>query len=181
MAPGVHPRRAAWLLGLAALAGLTPAEARAYEDRLTVGVELGVGVVVIPDSALPCCGPLAGITSSIGLDDVFSVRGHLAYAYHPAGDALHVAVFGAELLYLVDIVEIVPYFGLGLDGLGSLFEATAAVELGVHLVGGLEYLFSRDSLLGVDLRLHYVPLSSADRTQPVYFTPTVRYSWFFDL
>lgn len=166
----------------AVLASLVLAgEARAYEDKLTFGVEAGYGLVAVP-SALPEHGVLVGISSSIGLNDIWSLRGHIDYGYHPAGEPLHVLVLGAEILYLLDVVQFVPYFGLGIDGLGTYYEDQAGLELGAHAVLGIEYLLSRDQLIGFDLRPHVLPLSvNRELLEPVYITATLRFSFVFDL
>lgn len=166
----------------AVLASLVLAdEARAYEDKLTFGVEGGYGLVAIP-SSLPEHGVLLGISSSIGLNDIWSVRAHLDYGYHPAGEPLHVLVLGAEILYLLDVVQFVPYFGLGIDGLGTYYEDRAGLELGAHVVLGIDYLLSRDTLIGFDLRPHVLPLSvNRELLEPVYITATLRFSFVFDL
>lgn len=177
-------RLASAVLGGVALALLAlPAPiARAYEDKLTVGAHAGYGLVAIDDTELPQHGVLLGIASSIGLDDIWSVRGHLSYAYHPGDDTLHVALLGGELLYLLDVVQVVPYFGLGLDALGTLYQDRAGLELGAHLVLGIEYLLSRDTLIGLDIRPHVLPLQvNAGRLDPVYITATARFSLMFDL
>src|SRR5690606_2637321 len=120
-----------------------PGRAAAYEDQLTVGVEAGTGIVVVPETTLPCCGALLGVSSSLGLNDVWSLRAHLDWAWHPSGGPdLQVGLFGIEALYLVDIVQIVPYFGLGLDALATIHEGAVGIELGAHGVVGADYLVS---------------------------------------
>jgi hypothetical protein len=174
-------RRASVALSAVLAWSLPVAPAHAYEDKLTLGVEAGYGLVAIP-SALPEHGVLGGISASIGLDDIWSLRGHVDYAYHPAGEPLHVLVLGAELLYLVDVVQVVPYFGFGIDGLGTHYEGRAGLELGAHAVLGIDYLLSRETLVGFDLRPHVLPLGvNTDILQPVYITATMRFSYVLDL
>lgn len=171
------------ILGLGAtLLGAT--SAHAYEDKVTAGVEAGYAVVVIPETDLPQHGALLGISGSYGLNDIWSLRGHIAYAFHPSSaDPLHVAVFGAELLYLIDVLEWVPYFGLGVDGLGTMLAGQAGLELGAHVTLGLEHLLSRDALIGLDIRPHFLPLTvvEAGNVEPVYITVSLRYSLVFEL
>lgn len=175
--------RAALLVALGLSAGLLSATtARAYEDKMTVGVEAGYALVAIADTDLPQHGAMVGLSSSIGLDDIWSLRGHLAYALHPGEDPLHVALFGAEILYLLDVLQWVPYFGAGIDGLGTLWQGRAGLELGAHVTLGIEHLLSRDSLVGLDIRPHFLPLAvNAGRLEPVYVTATLRYSLVFDM
>jgi hypothetical protein len=160
---------------------LAAPKARAYEERWTLGAELGAGVVVVEDSDLPQWGGLVGLTGSLGLDDIWSVRGHLAWAFHPGDQPLHVGIFGAEIVYLLDIVEFVPFFGAGLDGLFTLHQGSAGMELGAHAVIGIDYLWSRDLLFGLDIRPHLLPLSIEEaRLDPVYVTANLRASLLFD-
>jgi hypothetical protein len=158
-----------------------PKVARAYEDRGSVGLELGYGVVVITDTDLPQHGVLGGVEGSIGIWDVLVVRAHAAYAFHPGDDPLHVVLFGAELLYLVDIVQVVPFFGLGIDGITTIWTNEVALELGAHLTVGAEYLVSRDIAIGIDVRPHFLPIHFTEgRTEPVYITVNARLSYLFD-
>ena len=171
--------RAGLLAMVASLA--LPAGAQAYEDRASVGAELGYGVVVITDTDLPQHGLLAGVEGSIGLWDVLVLRGHAAYAFHPGTDPLHLILFGVELLYLVDIVQVVPFFGLGVDGLTTFWMDEAALELGLHVTVGAEYLVSRSVAIGIDVRPHFLPITlSEGRLEPVYITANARFSYLFD-
>lgn len=161
---------------------LSAAPSAAYEDRGTLGIEAGYGVVVITDTTLPQHGALFGLELSLGLGDQFAVRAHADYGYHPGDDEMHVALFGLEGLYLVDIVQVVPYFGLGIDGIATVYQDAAGLELGFHVIVGLEYLLSRSWLIGLDVRPHFLPITlSEGRTDPVYISTTLRVSWVFDL
>lgn len=173
--------RRVFLVSAVVLSALWADGAKAYEDKLTLGLEAGYGLVAVP-SDLPEHGVLVGVSSSIGLGDVWSLRGHVDYGYHPGSDPLHVLVLGAEILYLVDVLQVVPYFGLGIDGLGTYWQDRAGLELGAHVVLGIEYLLSRDTLIGFDIRPHILPLSvSRELLEPVYITATARFSFVFDL
>ncbi len=176
-------RRALAALALTAAAwSAASGPAAAYEDRGTLGFEAGYGVVVITDTTLPQHGALFGLELSFGLGDQFAVRAHADYGYHPGDDEMHVALFGVEGLYLVDIVQLVPYFGIGIDGIATVYQEEAGLELGLHLIVGLEYLLSRSWLVGLDVRPHFLPITLADgRTDPVYIATTLRVSWLFDL
>jgi hypothetical protein len=173
--------RRVFLVSAVALSALWADGAKAYEDKLTLGVEAGYGLVAVP-SDLPEHGVLVGVSSSVGLGDVWSLRGHVDYGFHPGADPLHVLVLGAEILYLVDVLQVVPYFGLGIDGLGTYWQGVAGLELGAHVVLGIEYLLSRETLIGFDIRPHVLPLSvSRELLEPVYITATARFSFVFDL
>lgn len=178
---GVRRTLAALPLALA-LSGAWAAPAAAYEDQGTLGIEAGYGVVVITDTTLPQHGVLFGLELSFGLGDQFAIRGHADYGFHPGDDPMHVGLFGLEGLYLLDIVQVVPYFGIGIDGIATAYQDAAGLELGFHIIVGVEYLLSRRWLVGLDVRPHFLPITVAEgRTDPVYISATLRVSWVFDL
>lgn len=163
---------------------LSTSHASAYEDILTLGAEAGIGIVVVPESTLPCCGPAIGAETSIGLGDAFTLRGHVAWAWHPSAEPdLHVGMLGIELYYLLDIIELVPFFGLGLDVLGTLVDGAFGMEFGFHPILGFDYLLSREVALGLDVRPHFLFLSviEAGRVEPAYITVNARFSYRFEL
>jgi hypothetical protein len=158
--------------------------AHAYEDTLTLGVEAGLGVVVVPESTLPCCGPLIGAETSIGLTDAITLRAHLAWAWHPSPEPdLHLGLFGIEAFYLLDIVEIVPFFGIGLDVLGTIVDGAFGMEFGFHPILGIDYLVSREIAIGLDIRPHFLFLSVFEdgRLEPAYIAVNARLSYRFEL
>lgn len=162
-----------------ALSMLLPSEARAYEDQLTLGVDTGYALVLVDGASH---GWTAGLDASVGLGDLFSLRGRAGYAFHPQGGGLHVAAAGAEVLYLLDVLEWVPYFGIGADGFFMAREGNNRGDLGLHGVLGVEWLASRDWLLGLDIRPYVLPLAFRDAPlEPIYLTVTLRYSLIFDL
>ncbi len=100
----------------------------------------------------PLSGGLLGVATSIGIDDIWSVGIRVSYAIHPDAEPVHAIVAGAEILYLIDVLEVVPYFGGGLDWVGTSYAGSFEVEAGVHAVVGADYLLSRDFLLGLEMR-----------------------------
>lgn len=159
-----------------------PSTARAYEDQLTL--ELGVGYAhAFTDGAVPGSGLPLAIAASVGLDDVWTVRASLAYAIHPGDPAVHIGIFGAELLYVVDILEVVPYFGVGVDLLSSLTDGALGADFGAHLVVGADYLLSRTAYVGIDVRPYLLvsELFEANVRFPVYLTVLARVGLVFDL
>jgi hypothetical protein len=118
------------------------------------------------DSPPPEQGLIVDGSVSYGLNTAWSLRGRLSYALNPGDEPLHVGVAAAEVLYLIDVVEVVPYFGLGAGALARLRNGDGDVVPAVHAVVGFDYLLSRTVALGVDVRAHLLPteLDSA----PVY-------------
>lgn len=165
-------------LGIAlAVAAGCPGRARAYEDQLTLG--LGLGYAAVVTDGLPPHGALAQVSASIGLDDVWTVQASLSYALHPGAEPLHVGIVGAELIYVLDVLEVVPFFGLGADAIGTVREGHAGVDAAAHVILGVDYLASRSWLVGLDVR-PYV-LFTRLSTDPVYITVSARISLVFDL
>jgi hypothetical protein len=171
--------RAVGTVGLVVFLLAVPRTAAAYEDQLTLGVDTGYALAAMNG---PSHGVAVGLNSSVGLGDMFSLRGRLGYAHHPHGEGMHVAAAGAEVIYLIDVLEWVPYFGLGVDGFAFIQGGDHRFDLGFHAVVGIEWLASRDWLIGLDLRPFVLPLAFGDAPlDPVYFTATLRFSFIFDL
>ncbi|MFW5876662.1 MAG: hypothetical protein ACOCXM_07990 [Myxococcota bacterium] len=161
------------------LAMLPASGTRAYEDQLTVGVDTGYALVLAEGASH---GWTVGADASVGLGDLFSLRGRAGYGFHPQGGGLHVAAAGAEVLYLLDVLEWVPYFGVGADGFFMALDGSTRGDLGLHAVLGVEWLASRDWLLGLDVRPYVLPLAFRDAPlDPIYLSVTLRYSLIFDL
>lgn len=169
-------------LVLAAGAALLPSRALAYEDELTVDV--GVGYAhAFASGAVPSSGVPLALTASVGLNDVWTLRATATYALHPGDPTVQIGVLGAELLYIVDILEIVPYFGAGVDALASLSHGELGADFAAHLVLGADYLLSRSAYVGVDLRSYLLvsDLFATNPRFPVYLTVLARVGFVFDL
>ena len=153
--------------------------AQAYEDLTSLDAEFSYAHAFADEA--PRHGAALGLGASLGLDEVLSVRGQFAWALHPdtAGN-LSVLLLSAELLYLIDVLEIVPYFGAGVDGLGTWAAGESIqADFGVHPVLGFDWLLSREFALGIQLRPVFV-LTQLD-AWPVYFKAGVSVSYFFEL
>lgn len=167
------------LLFLALLA--LPAQAEAYEEQLTLDV--GVGWGVAPGLSLPDNGPAWSIGTAIGFDDTWGLGVYAGWAIHPpfnGGEALHVGIVGAEALYYIDILQVVPYFGLGVDVIPTYDESTQAwgADFAAHLRISVDYLATREIALGVDVRPYI--LWTRLSLEPVYLTFLFRVSAILD-
>jgi len=159
------------------MAAIAPAPARAYEDQVTLDAELGYAHAL--SEATPPHGVALGLGSSFGLSDLFSLRGQLTAAQHPGEPSLSVFLVSAELVYLIDVFEFVPYFGLGLDGIGTWAPDVAfGSELGAHPVFGIDWLLSRSWAIGLALRPIFLVTALAD--DPVYFKAGLTLSYLID-
>jgi len=185
----VRPRaRSLPALGLALAAWLIatgPAsEAHAYEDQFTLGI--GLGYAHAFPSGAPHPGALAELSASTGLDATWTARARLAAAWHPSEQALYRGVGGVELLYMIDVLELVPSLGLGLDAVitrwpvaaGGGDDAELRGDFAAHAVLGLDYLLSRELSLGLDVRPHLLVTALDD--EPLYLTISASLVWVFD-
>lgn len=170
--PRAHLSTAACL----ALALLAPARVRAYEDRAALSLESGYGLVA-NDAALPHHGLVAGLGIGFGLSDVWELRADAAYSYHP--DDLHRARFSAELVYVIDILTVVPFLGVGAGFFLSADPREVRPDLEVHAVAGIDVLLDRDWTVGLVVRPILLPVSI--ETDPLYLTITARLSYLIDL
>lgn len=150
--------------------------AHAYEDQITLGV--GAGYAYGISDTPPNHGALVDLSVSVGLNAEFSLRTRLSYALFPATESVHALLLGGELLYLVDVVEFVPYVGLGLDGFGRLRASSTDLDAATHLVLGVDYLVSRELTLGLDVRPHLVLTDL--KHQPLVTALTASAIWMFD-
>ena len=189
MRHATHPRASA--IGSAALVALlsmlgAPSTARAYEDQATLDLDLGYAAALATD-ALPPNGVQFGVGGSWGLNDAWTIRGRLAYGVHPAAQPLHVGILGVEVVYLLDLVEVVPFAGLGADALGTGFDDGTGggsgfeANFAIHAVLGLDWLVSRRFIVGLDVRPYILPLAfDAETLAPVYLSASVRLSFVFE-
>jgi hypothetical protein len=162
----------------AALIGLmaAPPRVHAYEDQRTVG--LGLGYAHAVSDALPGPGASIDLSASVGLNAVWTARAHLTYGLHPGSKPLHVGVIAAELLYVIDILEFVPYFGAGLGAVGQAYAGAFNAYPAAHAVAGIDYLLSRALALELDARAHL--LLTALQDEPLYLTATLSVVWILD-
>ena len=126
------------------------ANASAYENQLTVGGNLGFAERIADEG--PRHGGMFGVSSSIGLDDIWTARGRFSYSVHHDPSLLHAFFLSAEILYLIDILEFVPYFGGGPDGVATLWNDQLKIDFALHAVAGVDYLFSREVIFGLEVR-----------------------------
>ncbi len=159
-------------LGLVALvAFVRPGLAHAYERQ--IGLSLEAGYAVVPSGPLPPHGVYLEGGVSVGLGDTWELRGRIAYAYHP--EPMHRWAGGVELVYLIDIFEIVPFLGVGVSGLVTLTDDFVAADFAAGGVVGFDVLLSRDVTLGICVRPSVV-LTTLDTT-PVWLEAGARLQW----
>lgn len=171
------------LASLAALVATLPVEASAYERQVTLDVTAGWGWAPVLDA--PNHGPTGGISTAIGFDDdTWGLGIYGGWAVHPiftepTDETFHVGLIGAEALYYFDILQIVPFFGAGVDVLPTFDGTSWAADFAVHLRVSLDYLVSREVAIGVDVR-PYLLVTALPDLNPVYLTFQARFSYLFE-
>jgi hypothetical protein len=148
----------------------------AYEDQLTLGV--GAGYAQSISDTEPAPGARLEISGSTGLNLAWTARARLSYALHLDARPLHVGMAAVEILYIIDVLEFVPYFGAGTSILASTRDDDLRAYPAVHGVLGVDYLMSRELTLELDLSGH-ARLTALD-TDPLYLTATVSLVWMLE-
>jgi hypothetical protein len=162
---------------------LAASSARAYEDQLSFGI--GAGYAYATQAGASNASGASGhgayfqLEASLGVSPTWSVRGVLGYGEHPATPRLSHGLLGVEALYLVDVLELVPYAGVGIDALAGFTTADTRFAFGAHPVLGIDWLLGRSFLLGLSARPIFV-LSDLDRG-PLYLTVSLTAAWLLDL
>jgi hypothetical protein len=164
--------------------------ARAYEEQLSVDLAVGYARITHSDSlsphkappsaTLPANLPALDLGVSLGISDWLVLRGALGYGLlvDKRKDKRHVGRGRVELAYLIDIVQWVPFVGLG-AGLWLVEASDGLAPKGDgHLVFGLDYLATRSWTVGLDVRTGFL----LGAGQVVNFTEgQLRLSRMFDL
>lgn len=172
---------------------VAPTRALAYEDQ--AGISLGGGYAAIAsDNPYPNDhGLVLQLEGAIGLGDTWELRALASWAIHVGDEPLHRVTGGLELVYLVDILEVVPFLGVGLDlptsicsphlgadGITSLCgRGSVWVDFAAHGVVGVDWLVSREWALGVEVRPYVFLTALSD--DPVWITAIIRAQLLFEI
>lgn len=151
------------------------AAALAYEGELQGDLELGYAHLAGDDPSGP--GGSASVGVRYALTDAWNLWGAGGYALHPEGAAdganVHVGSLGGGIEWVFDVLQIVPWAGVGLEGLvfaDGDTELAAAVQASV----GADYLLRRGLSLGLVGRARVV-LSRLDEV-PLQIVGALRLS-----
>ncbi len=125
--------------------------AAAYEEQ--AALDLGAGYTLRSSSPpLSASGAELSVGAATGISDLFFVRFALGYGlFASSNDFAHVGRARAEMAYLIDVVRIVPFVGLG-AGVFVYDDAGLDLRPGAHLLLGFDYLWSREWNVGLDVR-----------------------------
>lgn len=181
--------RSAALFAFAVLApSCIAADAVAYDRQVTLAPTAGWAFAPAlapraPATQAPDHGPVAGLDATVGVGDAWGIGAYLAWAVHPpfhGGEPYQFGLAGVEALYFLDILEVVPFFGLGVDVIPS-YEGntrTWGADFAAHARASVDYLLSREVLLGADVRVYILP--TAWSLDPVYLTLQARLGFVLD-
>ncbi|MFT3921767.1 MAG: hypothetical protein QM778_04470 [Myxococcales bacterium] len=129
--------------------------ARAYEDQASLDLAVG-GALTAGAETLARGGPEVSAGGALGLSDLFFLRAQGGYLpLFGDGKAQQVGRVRLEAAYLLDVLRVVPFFGVGANlwlyrsKLDDAFEARP----GAHILLGLDYLWSRSWSVGLDVRI----------------------------
>jgi hypothetical protein len=148
------------VLGGAMLAGM-PSSARAYEDQVGLWAVAGY-TGIVGDTPMPPHAIHAGVGVGVGLGDTWEIRGRLDYAFHV--DAAHRTALSVDLVYVLDVLSVVPYLGVGAGGALTVLSQTLGLgelrgDFLAAVVLGLDVLLDRTWTFGVELRPTFVVTS----------------------
>jgi hypothetical protein len=182
--PCAYPSAVRSRTALASLVLLTlwSTTAHAYEDQ--IGLALGAGYTAKPYDQPDISHHGAGVhvDVGVGLSDVWEVRGHVGYAALVEGPVEHRLELGAEAIYLIDVLTVVPYFGAGIGGLMSVDARGARPDLLLDAVVGLDWLVTRQWVLGLDARIGLnVTGLARGPADPTWLTAGLRVQYLFEI
>ena len=181
----VRCRRFRWknvLAGLCMSIGLGWAnQAAAYEDQILVGLDAGYALVMV-DNDLPRHAPQFGLTVNLGLNDAWSIAARVGHALHIGDPLLHATSGVAEAVYTLDILQWVPFFGVGTGVILTARDGAIGLDWSLHALIGLDFLATREWIVGVDVRIHALPLAlPTTGVAPAYLTLGLRVSRAFEI
>lgn len=165
-----------------------PEHARAYEDQLGLSLAAGYAVVAVDGPlspagvALPQHGFVLQAEASLGLGDTWELRALAGWAMEIGDTSLHRVSPGLEVVYLLDVLEVVPFLGLGIDAPISIFGDEVWADFAAHGVVGFDWLLAREYAIGLEVR-PYVLLTALTRTagDAVWITATARFQYLFEI
>ena len=153
-------------------------DARAYEDELGLYGALGYTVTGLRSESPPT-GPALELGLDWGAGAMWTVRGFGAYGWQPfsAGPARHLGWLGADWLYLLDVVQWVPYAGPGVFAQCQYQAGQLEVRPGLHVVVGVDYLADRTWTWGMQVRTQLHPGFTGEQDLELAVTAALALRW----
>ncbi len=158
-----------------------PSAAHAYEEQVTVGVVLDYAVLPLAPDEVGMHGVNGGLAASYGLGDTFSLEARLEHAVFPdTTAATHLSRASLGLTYAVDVLTLVPLFGVGAGGAIGVRDGDVTGDLSLYASFGLDYLASRTWLLGAEVRAEVLPLRNIAPVDLLAITAGLKFALIFD-
>lgn len=152
--------------------------AYAYENHLTFSAGAGYAAA-LAQTPTPRHGVATQLAIGIGLGDLFELRLLVPYTIQFDQTVLHRVSPGLEFVYLFDLLEIVPFFGAGIDLPSSFYQDEDRVDFAAHAVVGVDWLLSREWAIGLEAR-PYLMITALER-EPTWLTALVRALWLYEV
>jgi hypothetical protein len=167
---------------------LSPRAAEALERSQGFGLDAGLAVLSVSGQSAEI-GISYGLHYSIALSDQFDFVAEaggsivdldpIVAPMAPTNRPAMIWNADAGLIYKLDIVQFVPYFGALAGGYilngGSL--VSTEVQPGVELAVGADYLLSRKWAVGLAIREHFLFTDLSDFPSYLTVTGRVEYTW----
>jgi hypothetical protein len=151
------------------------ADARAFERQWHAGADVGFADLFGDHGSV---GWGAGGHMAYGLNDAFNALLDVTWSHH--GDVrTNVASAALGAAYTLDVTRLVPYGGALVGGYRVSGDTTANV-LGLQLVLGADYQWSRQFALGLELRWHQSLFTWSHTMDSLSYTTTfvrAEYLW----
>jgi hypothetical protein len=177
------PRIPAWLLFFGVSA--SSANVWAFEGQTYLGAGLGIANYDRATSV----GPAASLYAAYGLSDSFDGRLELISSWNEAEGQSSRSFLNsalAALTYKLDVIQIVPWGGLGLGvhQFGSKLAGPHrnSVEPGVSVLLGIDYALHREYGLSLAFGLHSMPFAEDGSPASLRYTTSLlrferRFGW----
>lgn len=165
---------------LAAVLGC-PSAAEAYEEQVTVGLVVDYAALPLAPEDAGVHGVNGGVIASYGLGEALSLEARLEHGVFPEATAATQLSRGSlGLSYGVDLVSVVPLFGLGAGGAVGVRDGVVAGDLSLYASFALDYLASRSWLVGAEVRAEVLPLRNIVPADLLALTAGLRVALIFD-
>jgi hypothetical protein len=168
------------MVSLGCVLGGVPS-ASAYDRQ--AGLSLGAGYTgIVGDTPYPPHAVAASLGVGFGLVDTWELRLRADYAAHLS--SMHRVTGSADVVYLVDVLSVVPYLGLSLGGAVTILDASLGLgdvrgDLVLGGLLGLDVLIGREWTVGGEVRFAWV-VTDFER-EPMQLTGLLRAQILFEI
>lgn len=161
----------------------TPQRAYAYEDAISLELDVGYAGIIDPEMGVPPHAISFGVGGSIGLNDAWNLRLRLSHQLFPNGEqpTLHAFFASTEVYYMLDITTYVPFLGAGVDFVLMSFDGEHTPNFGLHVLAGMDFVTSRRVVFGFDFRFYFLPWDRGGGLETLSFNVNAKLTFLFDI